>query len=674
MKKFILFLFTILFVFSNLQAQNNLKSILRKANKELSNRRYNKALPLFKKYLLYNSKDIHVLNSVSSIYVKQNLFDSALVYTSLASKIKGEDKDKLAELYAMTNQQDKASNVYKEILENKRTKLAESRFYGFTNLNKFYADSLDYKVYNSKINTKYKELNSIIFNGGVIFESNRVDIQNKSKKNLRASEFALGGAGYNRLFYQSAIDSIASNSTNAAFKNSKMVSAFYDKNFYIGAISITADGKKAYYTKSRIKKTRNLNSEIWESVYKNGAWVNHKRMFFNRPGHNYFQPAITSDGKRLYYVSDDPATSKGGADIYYIDQNEDGSWKSTTNVGDDINTAGDELYPTFYEGNFYFSSNGHPGLGGLDIYRVTVEKGKVVVKNMGYPINSAKDDFGFNIKSSKGFLTSNRLGSDDILSFEYKKMMVKVKGNVLLDGNCEPGRTVFLKQKFENGTESIVDSTIVDANCKYEFDARPNQNYSLVIVDKAGGKYEQSFVADGYENSNLDVKGEAKFEKSLNLFNVPSKEKEILAQLAQEKLEREQEEASMGKYGKLTIDSLQKLTKDFVVLHHPFDNVYVIDKDLSAYYKLIERVKRMQNKRIVIVSATDCTGAEQYNEDLSNRRAARVYKTLSKLSNNEVVIKNVGERELLKDCDEQQRDHSLQLENRYSYVFIIDKK
>ena len=129
----------------------------------------------------------------------------------------------------------------------------------------------------------------------------------------------------------------------------------------------------------------------------------------------------------------------------------------------------------------------------------------------------------------------------------------------------------------------------------------------------------------------------------------------------------------MGKYGKLTIDSLQRLTKDFVVLHHPFDNIYVIDKDLSAYYKLIERVKRMQNKRIVIVSATDCTGAEQYNEDLSNRRAARIYKTLSKLSNNEVVIKNVGERELLKDCDEQQKNHLLQLENRYSYVFIINK-
>ena len=118
------------------------------------------------------------------------------------------------------------------------------------------------------------------------------------------------------------------------------------------------------------------------------------------------------------------------------------------------------------------------------------------------------------------------------------------------------------------------------------------------------------------------------------------------------------------------IDSLKTLTKDYFELHHPFDQVYIIEKDLPNYYKLIEMVKRIKNKKIVIVSAADCNGSLEYNEDLSTRRASRIYRTLSKLSNNDVVIQNVGERELLKDCTEARKDIEAQVVNRYSYIFI----
>jgi outer membrane protein OmpA-like peptidoglycan-associated protein len=102
--------------------------------------------------------------------------------------------------------------------------------------------------------------------------------------------------------------------------------------------------------------------------------------------------------------------------------------------------------------------------------------------------------------------------------------------------------------------------------------------------------------------------------------------------------------------------------------------VYVIEQDLPDYYKVIELVKRIKNKKIVIVSAADCNGSLEYNEDLSTRRANRIYRTLSKLSDNEVVIKQVGERELLKDCSDARKDIAAQVVNRYSYIFIIDKK
>ena len=115
------------------------------------------------------------------------------------------------------------------------------------------------------------------------------------------------------------------------------------------------------------------------------------------------------------------------------------------------------------------------------------------------------------------------------------------------------------------------------------------------------------------------------------------------------------------------------MTKDYVELHHPFDQVYVVKDDLNSYYKIIERVKRMKGKKIVIVSAADCNGSFDYNENLSERRAKRIYATLSKLSSNNVVIRNVGERELIEACDKANNNKTLQQVNRYSYVFILDK-
>ena len=139
-----------------------------------------------------------------------------------------------------------------------------------------------------------------------------------------------------------------------------------------------------------------------------------------------------------------------------------------------------------------------------------------------------------------------------------------------------------------------------------------------------------------------------------------------------EEATRNAELAKLSKRFVRTIDSLKSLTTDYVELHHPFDQVYVIKKDLNDYYKLIERVKSLKDKKIVIVSAADCNGALEYNEDLSLRRAKRIFKSLANSFNN-TIIKQVGERELLKDCGEARKDIEEQVVNRYSYIFILNK-
>jgi outer membrane protein OmpA-like peptidoglycan-associated protein len=686
------------------------KALFRLAMNEYNQYRYAYAIPIFKSYLQKSPTDTISLKLISESYQKLNAYDSALVYLEKAVSL-GSHKDiRLAELYASNNEYDKAKILYSTFLSDDITKLNEARLYGFKNTDKFMVDSLDYKLTNLKINTPFNEFNSVLYKDGLIFESNRMKLTPKPKqffkrlftKTLKPAEFAWDGAGFSKLYYYPNMDSIRrdsafvyrawmekSSKTNytdystETSNDSKKVPSVYNSYFplyneqdvtsfntfiqdklNIGAVSFTADGKKAYYTRNQKKSSNTYQLEIWEAYNIGGNWVSAHKLFFNNPKYSYFHPSITPDGKRLYYVSDDPA-GQGGADIYYVDQNEDGSWKNTVNLGQDFNTAANELFPTFYEGSLYISSNGHPGLGGLDIYRLTRDsKGLVSLKNMGYPINSNKDDFAFNIKAEKGFFSSNRYGSDDIIAFDHIISLIKMRGKVLVDSNCVAGKKVYLQQFNEQGFLVTKDSTIIVKDCTYEFNVRPNQTYTIMAYNNDGKSFEQVIQSDGY------VKINDNYIKEATLINIPLPEKEKLAA----KLAKEAELAGMSKTFRLTIDSLKAISKDYVELHHPFDQVFIIEKDLPDYYKIIEMVKRMHNKKIVIVSAADCNGSLEYNEDLSARRANRIYRTLSKLSDNQVVIKNVGERELLKACDDVKKSIEEQVVNRYSYVFIIDNK
>jgi outer membrane protein OmpA-like peptidoglycan-associated protein len=286
---------------------------------------------------------------------------------------------------------------------------------------------------------------------------------------------------------------------------------------------------------------------------------------------------------------------------------------------------------------------------------------------MGYPINSSKDDLGFSINKNTGFFSSNRNGSDDIYSFDFIQAIVKLKGRLMVDSKCIDNKKVYLYQNDENGNEVLVDSTILDSDCNYQFSVRPNENFSIVANDYDGNKV--SYPLSSYDYTIMNDN----YSKNIALINLPLPKKVLEERLANEKAVQLAEEMAMAKTFKLTIDSLKALTKDYLELHHPFDQVYVVKEDLNNYYKIIERVKRMKGKKIIIVSAADCTGSFEYNENLSERRAKRIYTTLAKLSSNNVIIRNVGERELIEACDKATNNKALQKVNRYSYVFILDK-
>jgi outer membrane protein OmpA-like peptidoglycan-associated protein/tetratricopeptide (TPR) repeat protein len=715
--KYILLFLLLAISFNSLDAQSRKqKGLFKLAKQEFSQLRFAYAIPVIKKYLLTEPKDTSALVLLAKSYQNVNQIDSAVKYYDLANLFGVKYNSDMAEMYAMLGNYEGALKIYKSLIDSNKTKLADARFFGFNNRKKLIGDSLDFNIYNTKINTSFNEFNGVLYQNGLMYESNQFESTVNKKKfflwnwlNLKKSnyapEFAWDGAGFTKLYFYPNTDSLRAdtlisgqwvekkplynytNYSTSSPNDTRKVIKTYDVKSYgakdiigqvfngfksdkmnLGAVSFTADGKRAYYTRNQKKSFNTYQLEIWEAIQKDGKWMNAHKMFFNNPKFSYFHPAITPDGKRLYYVTDDNS-GEGGTDIYYIDQNEDGSWKNTVNLGQDINTAGNELFPTFYEGNLFISSNGHPGLGGLDIYRlVKGPNGDPVLKNMGYPVNSSKDDFAFSIKGTKGFFSTNRNGSDDIFAFDYNQSFVKIAGKVAFDGGTLVGKKIYLYQKNDQGKMILKDSTTIDVNASYQFKIRPNQEFDIVAYDDEGNRYVQSSNSDGYQKQNNT------YIKDVALFNIPLSEKVKQAKVAAAEALRKAELAVQSKEFIRAVDSLKSLTMNYVELHHPFDQVYIIQKDLPDYYKVIELVKRIKNKKIVIVSAADCNGSLEYNEDLSARRANRIYRTLSKLSDNEVVIKQVGERELLKDCSDARKDIAAQVVNRYSYIFIIDKK
>jgi peptidoglycan-associated lipoprotein len=228
-----------------------------------------------------------------------------------------------------------------------------------------------------------------------------------------------------------------------------------------GASSFSADGKAMFFTRSPSVASGERGTEILMSNRAGGTWSTPIIIkIFNDSTISVAHPAISPDGQTLYFVSDSK-NGLGGKDIWKGTL-ENGECKYIENLGRDINTPGDEMFPTVRaDGTLYFASNGRIGYGGLDIYKATPNKdGGWLVENMGAPINSGADDFGitFEGKSEKGYFTSNRSeikGYDVIWSFELPELSYIVEGKVVDEKN-NPVPDAVVKLVSDNGLNARV--------------------------------------------------------------------------------------------------------------------------------------------------------------------------------------------------------------------------
>ncbi len=200
--------------------------------------------------------------------------------------------------------------------------------------------------------------------------------------------------------------------------------------FHDGPLCFNTTGTEVFLTrntfhsvlKQKGKDDYNRLKIVHSSRTDQGTWSDPVDLPFNEAGSSTGHPWLTRDNNRLYFASD-RAGGYGGSDIWYVDRSSSG-WGTPVNAGDKINTPGDEMFPFVdHRGDLYFTSNGHQGLGGLDLFVARNTEGNYIVKNMGHPINSGNDDFSIfvNPDGSTGYFASNRpggRGDDDIYHFE----------------------------------------------------------------------------------------------------------------------------------------------------------------------------------------------------------------------------------------------------------------
>lgn len=295
--------------------------------------------------------------------------------------------------------------------------------------------------------------------------------------------------------------------------NAVLLEGSVNTKWHEGPATASANGDVLWFTRNNYYKGRIHRSQkginrlaIFKADRRSSGYIESEQFLYNNSEVSIAHPALSPSGRKLYFVSDMPG-GFGGTDIYMC-EDQGGQWSEPVNLGPAINTPHDEAYPFIgADGTLYFASNGHPGLGGYDIFMATRGTEGVVVgaMNLGAPINSPKDDFAFIIDplNRKGFFTSNRpggAGDDDIYAFEMLAPLEErylCSGIVIDDEHEMPAPDAEVLLMDEAG--KVLERTTSDAKGEFTFPVKKSSTYKLVARMKGRYEGEQYVSTEGIE-------------------------------------------------------------------------------------------------------------------------------------------------------------------------------
>lgn len=371
-----------------------------------------------------------------------------------------------------------------------------------------------------------------------------------------------------------------------------------------GIVSFSPDGQTMYLTVAKRSLNADTSVEIYTSQRSDATWSAPQKYEITADTLSaYGHPAVSPDGIYLYFASDMPG-GYGGKDLWRI--NLKSPTGSLENLGDQINTSGDEMFPYVRTDSLlYFTSDGHPGFGGLDLFRAKLNSTgqRWSVENMGLPMNSSGDDFGITFgEGESGFFSSNRRdarGYDNIYSFELPEILITISGYVL--------------DKDEEPVPGAVIRIVGDDGSNQREVARDDGSFKFKL--ERGVKYVMKAGAQGY----LNVKQE--FQSGM-----------------------EEENADYG------VDFiLAAINKPQVVenIFYDFDKATLRPESKEALNEMVTTLNENPNVTIEMGAHTDRKGSDEYNVNLSNRRAKSVvdYLIAAGINPERLTWKGYGENE-----------------------------
>ena len=367
----------------------------------------------------------------------------------------------------------------------------------------------------------------------------------------------------------------------------QQITSGLNTEFDEGACCFSPDQRVMYLTQCVSDPSYPRYATIVTSNRSDAAWSKVSKLEVTRDTlSSYAHPAVSPDGEWLYFASDMPG-GKGGFDIWRVRLTAAGLG-GVENLGEPINTPGDEMFPTFRpNGDLYFSSNGHPGLGGLDIFIARYDKNsrKVVLEHPGYPLNSQADDFGMTFEGAhnKGFFSSNRgdgRGWDHIYSFEKPEIIQTVTGWVYeMEGYELPSAQVYIV-----GNDGTNKTLSVKGDGSFTEVVTPGVDYVLLATCKGFLNHKEE----------ISIKPSAESQDHVLQFPLASIRVPVL------------------------IDNI----------FYDFDKYTLRAESTAALDELVKLLEENPNVTIELSSHCDYKGSEAYNKTLSQRRAETVVKYL----------------------------------------------
>ncbi|MBC2838221.1 OmpA family protein [Robiginitalea sp. SC105] len=499
-----------------------------------------------------------------------------------------------------------------------------------------------FAVRNLDVNTKYSEFGPMFYGEDAIVFASSVD-----SAFFHTRRYKWNDQPYLDL-YVARLNAEADNLQHAVKFSKKLNTKYHE-----AGVTFSPDNQTVYFTRNNYGKKlrRDKNGvnhlKLYRSRKVGDEWSEAEELPFNGEDYSTGHPALSPDGKQLYFVSDMPGTI-GETDIFVVDVLGDGTFSQPRNLGPEINTPQKELFPYINNRKLYFSSNGHLGLGGLDIYQVAFDEteGFLEVENLGQPINSKKDDFSYIVdeETQKGFFASNRLGGkgdDDLYSFQ-RLLPEETNENAiagvitdLVSGEAIP--------------EALV--TLLDAN---------NRKLKEVVSDREGSFVFQDLDSNTRYRVVIDKKAYFEMQQEVTTRDNEQVDLEMPMRKLQERIVVE--------------DGVKKLKTEAIYFN--FDKHDIRPDAAAELDKLVSVMQEYPDMVIAIESHTDSRGASAYNRYLSDLRAksTRAYLIEKGIAPERIQsATGYGEDRLLNGCDGSIRctaeQHQL---NRRSEFIIVD--